>query len=612
MQTVPGPWPAYCQLPIGYALDVTSDHDRCAHCGGQLRRIRTSRHSPVGIMLDRPCLRLIHQRCVRCSKLDSFDLYHQLVPPHGSYAFDLMVEVGLARLRDQRQDAEIQQLLQQRWGLTLPASSIGLLVHSFLDGLAAVHQAHVPELRRWIAQEGGYAMHVDGTCEPDTDILFTAMAEPQGWILEVARMPSENASEISQLMQRCVEHFGEPHAVVRDMSVNIQEAKNKVLPNVPDLICQYHFLENVGQKLCEQPHAKLTQALRRVKIRPALKSLRCDLVRSSQKTGGVSQAEIDSLLSHLDDITDQDTGVLRRFVGYVLLRWLDDYTADLRGEYFPFDLPSLAFYRRGLRLVDLVSRLVATPNFPSKQWPTLKTMARHLAILREDQELQDSAERLEKAAALFEELRQVLRLSSQPGDRLLRGHPAQDADNQKTVEQLQKALETWWDRLRQRRQRERDKDRRADQEIVLRYLEKYGPQLVGHVIEREGREPFIVNRTNNVVEHQFGASKRGLRRKVGVKKLTRQVQAMRPEALLVSNLTDPKYVSLVYGGNLANLPSTIAKHWHVAEEIRQRRLTPTIAHPMPTTKKQLRNPKLLDTLKHTTQKLIDFLLKKPA
>ena len=569
-------------------------------------------HHPVGLMLGQPRLRLIHRECVDCAQADSFETYHNLVPPQGQYAFDLMVEVGLARLRDQRQDGEIQRIVQERWGLSLPASSIGLIVHSFLDGLAALHQAYGPTLRQWLAVHGGYALHVDGTCEPDTDVLFMAHAQPQGWTLEVGKMVSENASDISQLMRRCVEHFGPPHAVVRDLSPNIEKAKREALPNVPDRICHYHFLENVGEKLCEQPHAKLGNALRRLKVRPALTSLRKELVRWNNPTTALSRSEIEQLLLHPEEIAKFDPPALRRVVAYVLLRWLDDYTADLRGEYFPFDLANLAFYRRGLQLGQLVGELVAQPDFPRQQLSILTTMARHLAVLGDDVEIVAAAQRLEKAAALFQELRDVLRLSSHPRNRLLRGHaPAEVAASRESAEQLQQHLTAWRDRLAERQQRERDEHQRADQATVLKYLEKYEHQLVGHVIERPGHEPFIVCRTNNPAEHRFQVTKRGIRRKVGSKKLTRQIQAMRPETLLVWNLTDPQYVQLVLDGNLANLPAAIAAHWQAAQVIRQQRQTPPAEYPIPTTKKQIRDPSLLKTIKTITTTLIASM-KKPA
>ena len=609
LEGLPGPLPLTCQLPEGYSFEIASGRQACQDCSGLLPRVRTSTHRPVGLMLGRPQVRLIHQQCTDCGQADSLEVYYQEVPPRGNYAYDLIVEVGLSRLRDHRQDGEILSQLQARWGLWLPASSIGLLADSFLDGLAAIHQAHAPALRRQLDEDGGYAMHVDGTCEAETDVLFTAIAEPRGWMLEAAKMTSENTVEISKLMGRCVERFGSPLAVVRDLSSNIAKAKREAIPDARDLICHYHFLENVGNKLCEKPHAKLTTALRRLKICPALKSIRNDLVRWSRKGERLSTQQIEHLLSHPDEIMDLDTVALRRFLAYLALRWLDDYKADLQGEYFPFDLPQLAFYRRGLQLGEMLSELVALPEFPERELSTLNTIAGHLRSLRDDVEVVAAAARLEKAAAMFEELRQVLRLSSHPGQGLLRGRAPPEGP--KVAEKMQKRLDDWRDRLRKRHDRERDEQKRADQSTVLQYLEKYEKQLVGHVIELEGdRKPLVVRRTNNPVEHRFGSTKQGIRRKVGVKKLTRQIQAMRPEAFLVWNLANREYLNLVLDGSLTNLPSAIAKHWDVAQAIRNERMQRTTEHPMPTTKQQLRRPQLLDNVKQIIAKIVETTAKR--
>lgn len=608
--SLPGQLPRACQLPKRYSLEVASDREACVHCGGLLRRVRTSTHYPLGLMLGRPRVRLIHKQCSICQQADSLEAYYQYVPPGGNYAYDLIVDVGLARLRDHRQDAEIQRDLQERWGWSPPASSIGQLAHSFLDGLAAIHRVHIPVLRQRLAEDGGYALHLDGTCEPGTEVTFAGFAGSRGWALDVAKMSTENVPEISKLLRRCVEDFGTPLAVMRDLSKNIENAKKEVIADVPDLICHYHFLENVGTKLCEKPHAQLTNALRRLKIRPALSSLRKDLVRWSRKGKPLSATQIDHLLSHPEQIAELDAVAVRRFAVYVLLRWVEDFGADLRGEYFPFDLPSLAFYRRGRRLGELLSELLAAENFPQRELSTLQTMARHLASLREDSQVVAAAQRLEKAGALFEELRQILRLSSQPHERLLRGRGP--CEGREVVETLPQRLKQWRDRLRQRNGRERDQDKRADQQTVLGYLEKYQKQLVGHVIPLPGREkPLVVARTNNLAEHCFGSIKQGARRKVGAKKLTRYLQAMRAEELFVANLADPEYVEIVCPGGLANLPATIAKHWPLAQTIRAERQEPTTDHPMPTKKNQIRHPRLLERIKQTVSKIVETISGKP-
>jgi len=533
------------------------------------------------------------------------DGFYQLVPPQGNFSFDLMVEVGLARLRDNQQDTEIRTSLEQRWGLPLPEASISLLVESFLDGLAAIHQVHLPILKARFRSDGGYVLHVDGTCEPGTDVLFMAVAEPRGWVLETAKMTSETTAEIRAVIHRCAEGLGEPLALVRDLSFNIQEAANQAIPGVPNLICQFHFLENVGEKLCEKPHAQLTKAIRRLKIRPTFQSLRREILRASGKTSRMSRTQVESLLSNPKDIAELGLIGARRYVGYLFLRWLDDYSSDLRGEYFPFDLPSLAFYRRAAALSDLLVSLFATQDFPAQEVPVLGTMLRHLAIFREDAELVASAHRVEQAASLFDELRTTLRLTSDPRERLIRGRSVHaDGQCRETTEQCAEALERWSDQLRERNQHETDLQKKADQETVLKYLEKYKVSLSGHIIPRENQLPLIVARTNNPAEHRFQALKQGLRRRVGAKKLTRHIHAMRAETLLVQNLADPEYVRLVVGESLEDLATMIARHWPVASEFRRQRQTTSTTHPIPTTKKQLRNPALLDALAATAAELL--------
>ena len=76
----------------------------------------------------------------------------------------------------------------------------------------------------------------------------------------------------------------------------------------------------------------------------------------------------------------------------------------------PFDLPGLAFYRRGREIYDWLVKFTGAANFPRIALSTLATITRHLAALREDADLVAAAERLEKAERLFNELRQLLRL----------------------------------------------------------------------------------------------------------------------------------------------------------------------------------------------------------
>jgi hypothetical protein len=603
LRTWPGPLPAAARLPKGYLLEVASDWTVCEACGRPLRRQRSSTRYPLGVMLGQPRVRYVEKKCICCGKVYPPESYHQLVPPQGNYAFDLIVAVGLARFRQHQQNREIQQQLQGCRELLLPSSTINELAHTFLDCLAATHEAAAPQLRKRLEEDGGYVLHVDGTCEPGTDTVFNAVAGNRGWTLAGTKMSGEDVKQIAGLMRRCVESFGTPLALVRDLSPQIETAGKEALAEVLDLVCQYHFLENVGSKLYEKPHAKLTAALRRLKIQPPLRSLRTDLVRSSKQKGCLSAEQVAQCLQSPQRLADLEPLQARRTVTYLVLRWLEDYVADLRGEYFPFDLPSLAFYRRGRQVYDWLVEVTGTADFPQKEFSTLATITRHLAPLREDAEVVAAAARLEKAEALFEELRGLLRLSSAPLGPVL--HRRVPADAPAIAAEREKSFRMWKDQLHQRLASEGDTDKADDLKAVLGYVEKYQEKLSGHVIPRPNRvDPFVVERTNNVSEHRFGTTKQGLRRKVGTKKLTRLIQAMRPEELLIANLEDPEYLEILCGGKLENLPALFAHNWKAGQAIRTDRRKKTSNHPIPIRKKTLRDAATLPHLKQAIEMVI--------
>lgn len=589
-----GPLAPSARLPRHYRLEVASAQDDCATCQVALRRQRTTIHYPVGLMLGRPCVRLIEKQCPHCGRVYRADEYARLVPPHGNHAFDLVVAIGLAAFVRHRQYGEIQQELEARWGLRLSCSTIREQAQAFLDYLAATHEAHRAQLRARLQQDGGYVLHVDGTREADSDIVFTAMAGQRAWTLAGCKMATEDRTRIEELLRRCVAWFGRPLALVRDLSPQIEAAHLRVMPEVPDRICHYHFLENVGSKLCEKHHTKLMACLRRARIRAALTSLRHDLVRHTKQKGPWSPAQFSRWLVAPAQAGDVDPVQRRRALAYLLLLWLEDYRADLHGEFFPFDLPALALYRRCRTLYGWL-QAVASSAALAAELPTLETVRRHLAPVVHDPELVAVAERLEKAARLFDELRAVLRLSSDGLRPLWHHRPVLDSPAQ--ARHREQHLKQWMRQLRRRQASASDAERAGDCAIVLGYLDKYHRKLVGHVMAADGRgRPFVVERTNNLAEHQFARKKHGLRRRLGTKSVAHAVRAMRPEEFLVDNLGDPDYLQIICGGSLENLASAFAANWQEGQKIRAARRATTISRPIPVNKKILRHDGFLSIL----------------
>ena len=103
---VHGSLPNYCLLPKHYVLDVVNDHTLCDHCHCGLRIQRTLIRYPVGILLGEPILRHHIKKCPVCGREYPYEQLNDLVPPHGNYVYDIMIEVGRDRFQHHRQNQE--------------------------------------------------------------------------------------------------------------------------------------------------------------------------------------------------------------------------------------------------------------------------------------------------------------------------------------------------------------------------------------------------------------------------------------------------------------------------------------------------------------------------
>ena len=573
-------------------LDVASERMLCEDCQAPLRVQWTPSRHPLGILLGEPHLRHHIKSCPRCKRVYRCEDIDMLVPPAANYAHDVVAEVGMGRFLHHRQNRQIIQRFAEEHERNLPPGDIHHLAHAFLDDLAAVHEQSSDSIAALIRCNGGWVCHLDGTCEAGTDVLFAIIDGLTGLTLGTARMPTENAKDIRELVDRCVERFGPPLSVMRDLSTNIGRAVSHLPASVRHFICQYHFLQNVGESLTGKPHRELTKRLRQAKICGRLRSLRRDLVRYSKDSAPITAAQFDELFEAPRSALRLNLIQLRRYVAYFLLRWVDDYAADLAGERFPFDQPSLVLYYRCAKLHSMLQHLLTQSPELAHAQPTLVTACKALAPVHDDAELNTAAHRLQKAVDLFTELREALRFQPQDGsavrrDREPRFSPQIAIGTEERLTALRhrlNALITAGNRP----------ETHHDAQIIIDYLDRYGNKLSGHLIKLPGKgESVLVDRTNAISEQRFGNLKTDWRRRLGTKKLARQLQAARHEELLVANLANEQYVQAVYGGNLDNLPDRFAHAALKAQQRRRERRNANDQHAIPVAKKTLRRPHIV-------------------
>ena len=424
----------------------------------------------------------------------------RLVKPHQRYAYDLVVHVGLSRYLYGKQREEIRAELYQQRGVTLSDGSISNLCDRFLTYFEALHLARVPALRH--AMQAGYPLHLDATCERGKGGLFVCMDGWHGWVLMATRIPSEHEDYLRPLVEKTVALFGDPIATVRDMGEGMAKAVAPLRARgVPDFVCHYHFLGAVGKKLFEKPYRVLGNLLRQHKLQGDLRDLLRELrhyQRSSTFSGRFGPGPIHEDLP-------------------ALLLWI------LEGEgkkalLYPFSLPYLELLQRCQQALRKAECWVPSPRTPATR-RAISHLTRLVNRIERDTRFATVEARLEKGWQAFCELRE--RTANTGNDDTINPSPAR---------------------------------------IILKYFKRYGKHLFGHptLRDEDGTILAVVERTDNVPEHYFGAEKRKLRRRLGRAHLGRDLEDQPAQAALVANLQHPEYTRVVCG-SLDNLAMAFAQ-----------------------------------------------------
>jgi len=469
----------------------------------------------------------------------------RLVKPHQRYAYDLVVYVGLARYLRGKQREEIRAELYQERGVRLSEGSISNLCDRFLGYFEALHLARVPELRG--AMEPGYPLHLDATCEHGKGGLFVCMDGWRGWVLMAARIPSEHEDYLRPWVEKTAVLFGAPIATVRDMGEGVGKAVAPLRARgVPDFICHYHFLGAVGKKLLETPYRALANLLRQHKVQGDLRVLLRELrqyQRSSTFSGRFGPGPVHADLP-------------------ALVLWC------LEGEgkkalLYPFSLPHLEFLQRCQQALRKAECWVPCPRTPATR-RAIAHLTRLVNRTERDTRFATTAARLEKGWQAFCELRDVLQLTNAE---LPNGGPrphqiALPALEASRLEMIEVAAKDYEGELRERvaNTANVDSPHPCPARIILKYFERYGKHLFGHpaLRDEDGTILAVVERTDNVPEHFFGAEKQKLRRRVGRAHLGRDLEDQPAQAALVANLQHPEYVRVVCG-SLDNLATAFAQ-----------------------------------------------------
>ena len=193
---------------------------------------------------------LLHCPHCRNNTIHAPEQLSRLTPCGCTFGYDVLVFVGKALFLRHRQTEEIVEELRTRH-VRVSLSEVGYLARKFVVYLALAHRQSAPGLKETLHTQGGYILHLDGTCEGGGPMLMSSLDSLSEIVLGNVKVPSEKTEQIVPLLQEIKSRYGAPLAAVHDMGQGILAAIQEVFAGIPDFICHFHFLRDLGKDLLE-------------------------------------------------------------------------------------------------------------------------------------------------------------------------------------------------------------------------------------------------------------------------------------------------------------------------------------------------------------------------
>ena len=441
------------------------------------------------------CARETVLECPQCGVIYTSKKLEELVSPRCNFGYDVLVYTGKSVFLHHRNDKEIKSELEQR-GVSISLRGIGYLAKKFIVYLAIAHRQSSAQLKKAMKAQGGYILHLDGTCEGDSPHLMSGLDGISEFVLDNIKLPSEKAERIIPFLSGIKKTYGMPLALVHDMGKGILSAVKKVFPDVKDFICHFHFLRDIGKDLFGQENDMIRNRLRHHGVQGQLRKKATALKNGIDHHPGLTDAMVASLGS--GKIEAQALEQAPEFAAYTLIQWTLDGKEQGDGYGFPFDRPYLVFYRRVQTLYAQCEKLqqIRLHKGLKDNKPFLK-VCRLLHDTMKDSALQTAADQLQKKAVVFDKLRKAMRIADPMQSRGINDE-GEEIDI-KTIEKGVKAFRHW---LVKSNLYAKNKDYQKMVAQIDQYWEKLFADPIA-VDTQQGKMTIQPQRTNNLFRKIF-------------------------------------------------------------------------------------------------------------
>lgn len=514
----------------------------CSDCQAPLQVYKTQERTLHTLHLGGFTAQETLLHCQGCSNptIYAAQALSQLAPAGSTFGYHVLTFVGRALFLRHRRVQEILEELRARH-IRLSPSQVGYLGKKFVVYLALAHRQSAPDLQAALQTQGGYILYLDGTCQGGGPMLMSSLDSLSEIVLDNVKVPSEKTEQIIPFLQEIKRRYGVPVAVVHDMGQGILAAVKAVFEGIPDFICHFHFLRDLGQDLLQRDYDALRQRLRKHGLSEKLLYYARRFKTALDQQPGWIESFCQSVQSA--GLPTEHLAAFPLHCAYSLIQWTLEGKSQGQGYGFPFDRPHVQFAKR---LVVLGQRLEQIKNVHLRgQWADNKPLLRLASELKPigaDQGMQRLLATIDLKTEVFDRLRGAMRIAEVDGSAGLNSgsSPTPMGPIQKAVEQFH-----------------RDMISRSDYasaghwQALIAQIDKYQDKLFADPITvQTPRGPLRLQpqRTNNLMERFLRDWRRGVRRRTGRNSIGPGLQSMIADTPLVRNLQNPRYLKILLQG----------------------------------------------------------------
>lgn len=519
-------------------FDFFPEEEFCLNDKSRLNVLKTDTRIKKTIQIGSFKARETIKVCPQCGIQYRSKELSKIVPSACNFGYDILVHVGKALFVNHLADYSIVEQLAVK-NVHISPSEIAYLGKKFIVYLMLAHRRSAPRIKVAMALEGGYILHLDATYEDKSPLLMSGLDSIMKIVLGNCKLLSEKSDSIVPFLEDIKSLFGEPLALVHDMSKGIIKAVEKVFPDSLDFICHFHFLRDIGKDLLEAEYDNIRKSLTKHGIAGKLNYR----LRKFKQTVDENTNLIHMLNHQKSSSSDAFFTCMPVIAAYSLITWALNGKKQGNGYGFPFDRPHLEFAERlKVAHADLDQLRKIKLRRGHRDNKPLHRAFFDLSDVMKDRSLWKSVDRIESEIEIFEKLREAMRIAPKTSKRGLNteGATARIGTIEKEVKKFRKEIvSSTTYKTNERHQK------------MIEQIDKYWKKLFADPIEVEtcdGKKHIQPQRTNNFAEQRFRDLKRGYRKKTGNGSLGKTLRTMLADTPLVKNLQNDEYMKILLNG----------------------------------------------------------------